>query len=500
MSYRRFVCWVLCGICLIPSSAAAQPDRGAKSQALADAQRHFNNGIKLYNDGNYHGALAEFEAAYRLKPGASSLKNIALSQKALFRYSQAAQTLERALSQHQTELDKQDKAQIQTAIAELKGLVGSVVVTVNVPGAKLSVDGRALTSHQAKRPILLNSGEHTISATAPGHAQARRIVRIAGGQKRVAVNIELRPIKGFVKVTSEDQHAAIGIDGNGLAYGSWQGWLKPGEHYVQVYRTGFQTFGKRFEVAVGERLHLKAPSLEPSAESEEENGTEQLESPPGAKPKTKLQRGWYGLLSLNGTGVTNNPDGFDLEHADTNGAAVGARAGYRIWQNIGVEWLMEFGRHNIDNACDEKAVSANVGLECDGADAASRNLNLSSFRVGPNLRLMSGGERLRFSSTLGAGAVRHELELGSHPTTPPPTGAQAPGKVSGWDPYFLLELGLLYNWGHILLGADLVLLVDGASNVQGTNDAGENWTPYADTNGLIVGGLGIRLGWSEWSP
>src|SRR6187401_2786883 len=75
------------------AAPAADPEpssSNATAEATAEARRHFKLGIKLYQDTNYPGALAEFEAAYAQKPGPSSLQNVALCQKALFRYREAA--------------------------------------------------------------------------------------------------------------------------------------------------------------------------------------------------------------------------------------------------------------------------------------------------------------------------------------------------------------------------------------------------------------------------
>src|SRR6187399_3569421 len=106
---------------------AADPDpasAAASAEATADARRHFKLGIKLYQDTNYPGALAEFEAAYAAKPGPSSLQNVALCQKALFRYREAATTLEELLRVHGSELSEGERKAVTDAIAELHGLVG----------------------------------------------------------------------------------------------------------------------------------------------------------------------------------------------------------------------------------------------------------------------------------------------------------------------------------------------------------------------------------------
>ena len=64
--------------------------RPAANEITEAARSHFKTGVKLYQDGDYTGALAEFQAAYDFKPGPGSLQNIALCQKALFRYAEAA--------------------------------------------------------------------------------------------------------------------------------------------------------------------------------------------------------------------------------------------------------------------------------------------------------------------------------------------------------------------------------------------------------------------------
>ena len=102
------------------------PAKGAADERTELARRHFKNGVKLFQDKNYQGALAEFEAAYELKPGASSLQNIALCLKALFRYAEAARKLDLLLARHGGELSDDERRAVREAIDELNQLVGSI--------------------------------------------------------------------------------------------------------------------------------------------------------------------------------------------------------------------------------------------------------------------------------------------------------------------------------------------------------------------------------------
>src|ERR1039458_2547571 len=66
-------------------------------RAHEQSRRLFDFGVRLYQEGNMLGALAEFDAAYQIHPNSAALQNLALCQKALYRYREAKATLEQLL-------------------------------------------------------------------------------------------------------------------------------------------------------------------------------------------------------------------------------------------------------------------------------------------------------------------------------------------------------------------------------------------------------------------
>src|SRR3954447_4736357 len=76
---------------------------------MEEAKRHFAQGIALYNDGNFNAALAEFEAAYKIKQAPSVLYNIGLSQKSLFHYNEAIASLQEYLAKEKKMSKDQQK-------------------------------------------------------------------------------------------------------------------------------------------------------------------------------------------------------------------------------------------------------------------------------------------------------------------------------------------------------------------------------------------------------
>jgi hypothetical protein len=106
---------------------------------------------------------------------------------------------------------------------------------------------------------------------------------------------------------------------------------------------------------------------------------------------------------------------------------------------------------------------------------------------------MSTGKTLRFSSAIGAGAVHHKLVLDPVAGNASLTG----GSTSGFDPYFLLELGAQWSIGHFLLGAEVVALIDGATSLNERNLEGAS-KAFGNTNTLPLFGLSIHGGYSLW--
>jgi hypothetical protein len=460
-----------------PSVPAAAEATAGPDQATLDARRHFKAGTRLYRDGNYGGALAEFEEAYRLKPGPGSLQNVALSQKGLFRYAEAAATLEQLLSQHGAELSEGERKAVDDALRELKGLVASVKLRVTPVSARVVMDGKTLSRAEWAQPLVLNVGEHTLSVDATGYSPERRLLRVAGGQRELPVEVELRCVAGFVDVTSNDPTAYIAIDGLPKARRVYRGPVEPdADHLLQVYREGVEPFEQTFQVGVCKTLSIKAQleGLENAPPADPDDGGQQL---PGAPPK-RGSKGFFGLLSLDLLGLSKQP--LNLAKAQSGGGfgALGLRAGYRISAPVALDLRLDAGVLQAQGAYD-------------AANDATRDYSLTSVHFGPDLKLMTTGDRLRFVATIGAGIVHHRLSVSK----------VTADEVRGIDPYFSLELALGFNYRQFLGEIGLIALIDGSTALQKgfSTDANRALTRDLGTT-LPMVGLGLRGGFSQWRP
>lgn len=473
----------------IAGGARAQDDGEAASAATtpaappgtAEARRHFKAGTKLYRDGNYGGALAEFEEAYRLKPGVGSLQNVALSQKGLFRYAEAAASLEQLLSRHSSELSEGERKAVEAALSELSSLVASIKLSVKPKDARVLLNGQRLSADELAQSRVLNVGEHSLSVEAPGYAPVRRALRLAGGQRDVPIDVALRCVAGFIDVTSNHPSAYIAIDGLPKARGAYQGPVQPDtDHLLQIYGDGFEPFEQTLRVGMCKTVEVRA-KLVRSEGARGSDGPDAL-TPPGASPPGRAQRGFYGLISIDLLGLSRQPLNLDISKAKSGGgvAALGLRAGYRLSSPIAFDLLLAAGELEVLGATD-KSVTPNV----------THDYALRSIHLGPNLKLMTTGESVRFVTGVGAGMVHHRLAI---------SGGVAE-EVRGVDPYFLLELALGFNFGRFLGEIGLVALIDGTTTLQRGFSAEANRRLTRDLGTTLpMVGLGLRGGFSQWRP
>lgn len=470
-----------------PAPAPAPPKPGTEQPNADAARRHFRQGVKLYQDANYAGALAEFEAAYAAKPGPGSLQNIALCHKALYRYGEAAEALTRLLDVHGAELSENERTAAELARDELEALVGSVRIQVTPVEARIDLDGKTLLPSERAQSLRVNVGEHTIVAEAPGYARVTRTVRVASGQRDVPVDIALVPTAGFIQVRASDPAAAIAIDGRPLALGRYSGPVSADEdHFVQVYRQGFEPFEQRVRVKLGQTLVVDG-KLGAARKDEVASTPSPDELPP--PPGPARAKGWYAVAALGLYGTSAEAFDFDHTLAESGAAAIGARAGRRLWPNMALEGQLELGQWRTTGACD-KAETSRRGATCADSDRVKREYRLGWARVGPAIRFMTASDRVRVSAGIGTGIVWHRLELDGIDGNPMT-------HTAGVDPYFQLELGISANWRHVLFGLDLTGMVDGARGL----DTRSGETAFEKSSRTLPWlGLGLRVGYSEWSP
>ncbi|UQA61562.1 hypothetical protein [Polyangium aurulentum] len=428
--------------------AEDKPAPAAEAPLSDTYKRHMSNGVKLFNDHNYAAAVVEFEAAYAERPRASPLLNIALCYKSLFNYPKAIAALELALSKHGDTLDAPDRQAAEQAVAEMKTLIGYVVVSLDPPGATLLVDGEPQPPEALDKPLPLGPGRHRIGARAEGYASAEQIVTVTSADKSKPVRIALVAEKGWVVVKTDDPEMIIAIDKQPMGQGEWTGLLAPGTHIVQMYRPDGPEHTEQVLVVAGKAIEVRPNKGGVPIELPRTGLPPPPPPPPSAKPLPEPPtRGAYAQA----TGGF-----FWMLNEENAGGTAGARIGYRLSTRVGLELMFDYANIKVESAVPTVKVP------------------LSSARFGGGFRLMSAGRRVRFVATIGGGFAYNWL---------------AGGKSPGGTAFANLDTGLELDFGGVLLGlaAQQTLLLGGADTVD---------IELKDPRVLFGGGA--RIGFGTW--
>jgi hypothetical protein len=255
-------------LCLVPLVARAQaptpPPAAAEDPALAQAKIHFQQGVALFNDGNFGGALAEFEAAYKVRSSPGVLYNIGLTQKALFRYSDAIASLERYKNEEQ-KITPERRAEVEQLVREMRALLADVTLNIEPAGSTVLVDGRTLGQSPFDKPLGIAAGNHVVEVQHEGYKPARREVMISAGVPlTLTIKLEFIPKTAKVRIQVKQEGALVKVDERVLGFAPQDTELGAGGHHLEISLPKFQTHRSEIIIAAGQARTVDV-SLDPVA-------------------------------------------------------------------------------------------------------------------------------------------------------------------------------------------------------------------------------------------
>ena len=204
---------------VLPAQAVAipaTPPPHPSASKQAEARLHFQQAVALYQERNYDAALAEFQGAYGASGEPIVLYNLGLTFKALFRYGDAVEALDRYLSESRARgqtLSAERRAEVAKNVAEMKSLLADVTIVVRPPDAVVRIDGRPVTMG-IEGIVKLGAGTHTVDGSANDYTSDRRdITVVAGTPQTVSLMLVAIPHTGHVKITAAQIGARVSLDG-----------------------------------------------------------------------------------------------------------------------------------------------------------------------------------------------------------------------------------------------------------------------------------------------
>ncbi|MFO0757291.1 MAG: PEGA domain-containing protein [Byssovorax sp.] len=213
----------------------------AATNKKADALEHFNKGSTAYRDGKWDIALAEFQEARQLYPGArGSLEASAQCFEKLERYPEALEAYETELREFDQTMPSSAKQDVLTRVAALEKLVGAIDIRETEIGATISVDGQTIGAYPLRAPLRVKTGSHRVRVYKEAFEPFEQLVEVAGGGKKVlTAPLKVLGLSGRLRV-AENRGAklTVVVDGDAVGETPWDGPLAVGEHTVTLRGEG----------------------------------------------------------------------------------------------------------------------------------------------------------------------------------------------------------------------------------------------------------------------
>jgi tetratricopeptide (TPR) repeat protein len=214
-----------------PAEAAAAPSE----DAIKEAAERYQRGLSIYAEGEYLLALVEFERAYQLAPNYRVLYNIGQVRIQLGRYAKALESLQEYLKQGGDEINPDRREAVQNDLKMLGERTAKLRITINEPGADISLDGVSIGVAPLAEPIVVDAGEHKVEVRKGGFYDKSSAVTLAGREEaEVKLDIVQMPPSSVV-----ERHTDRYVEPKADRSLMWIGWAATGTLAVGAGVVGY---------------------------------------------------------------------------------------------------------------------------------------------------------------------------------------------------------------------------------------------------------------------
>ena len=262
---------------LLISTVFLRPALAEQAAGMAEARRLFERGVELFSEESYPAALASFESSYALRESPVVLFNIAMCQRALFRFPDAIDSFREYLRRWGEGADRERRDEIAQLIEAMGAQLLLLSVNVSITDAEIMVDGELVGRTPLAEPLRLGPGEHVVEARAPGYEATREVVTVTGpGERDLTMTPQPLHSTGRLRVSADVEDARLSVDGETVGPLPAEVELSEGVHSIEVRAQDFEPRSEEIQVTAGETHNLEL-HLEPS--EGEDVGIEPLRRP-----------------------------------------------------------------------------------------------------------------------------------------------------------------------------------------------------------------------------
>ena len=164
----------------LASTAAAQTPASAPAPS-AKAEDLFHEALRLVAQQQWPEAEQKFLAAWALNPSYDVAANLGQTEYRLGKHRDAAEHLAYAIRNWPLVGKREPRERAEKRLVEVRTLVASLKVHVNVAGATVLVDGTPVGRSPLDAEVFVDAGTHTVEAKLDGYADARAQVTVEKG-------------------------------------------------------------------------------------------------------------------------------------------------------------------------------------------------------------------------------------------------------------------------------------------------------------------------------
>jgi tetratricopeptide (TPR) repeat protein len=194
---RTLVLSLLLAAASVEPARAQQPPSALDESANAQADDLTRRGTELSKKHQWAEAEALFQKAWAIKHSYDIGGNLGLAELALGKHRDAAEHLGFGLKSFPANGKPSHRELLREALERARAEVEAVSITVNMRGAEISVDGKAVGTSPLAEDLFVDAGARVIEAKLEGYTSARQDVVAAKGTAQ-AVTLTLVPVKAVV--------------------------------------------------------------------------------------------------------------------------------------------------------------------------------------------------------------------------------------------------------------------------------------------------------------
>lgn len=265
-SWRRRVASVVAAALLGPALLAASAGT-AHAQTAADSKASLADADKATKAKDWASAARSFDAANKAQPSSDALEGLANAQYQGGQLGEAFAAYTEWLEKYGAKVPAAKKKTAETRLKELGDKTGTVTVTVNEPGAAISVDEKPVGTSPLASPLRLPAGPHRIRVTKDGFSPVDQAPNVAPGTSTpVQVTLVSAATKGKLVVKEKAGKAVrVTVDGIDMGDAPWTGDVDPGAHDIGIRATGLVATPQKVTVERGKTQEIELVASTSSA-------------------------------------------------------------------------------------------------------------------------------------------------------------------------------------------------------------------------------------------